>query len=57
MLLRTAMSQKPVVGCPGLKTESPLESDIGLWLKIRFLRINIINIEDKTQTRAATVTP
>ena len=61
MLLRTAISQKPVVGCPGLpheKTEGPLDVlNIGLWLKIRFLRISIINIAGKTQTRATIVTP
>ena len=61
MLLRTAISQKPVVGCPGLpheKTEGPLDVlNIGRWLNIRFLRISIINISGKTQTRAAIVTP
>ena len=61
MLLRTAVSQKPVVGCPGLsheKTEGPLDVlNIGFWLNIRFLRISIINIAVKTQTRAAIVTP
>ena len=61
MPLRTAISQKPVVGCPGLpheKTEGPLDVlNIGLWLNIRFLRISIINIAGKTQTRAAIVTP
>ena len=60
MLLRTAISQKPVVGCPGLpheKTEDPLDVlTIGLWLNIRFLMISIINIAGKTQTRATIVT-
>ena len=60
MLLRTALSQKPVFGCPGLpheKTEGPLDVlNIGLWLNIRFLRISIINIAGKTQTRVAIVT-
>ena len=60
-LFGTAISQKPVVGCPGLpheKTEGPLDVlNIGLWLNIRFLRISIINIAGKTQTRAAIVTP
>ena len=57
---RTAISKKPVVGCPGLpreKTEDPLDVlNIGLWLNIRFLRISIINIAGKTQ-RAEIVTP
>ena len=63
MLLRTAISQKPVVGCPWLpheKTEGPLDVlniGLGLWLNIRFLRISIINIAGKTQTRATIVTP
>ena len=61
MLLRTAISQKPGVGCPKLRhenTEGPLDVlNIGLWLNIRFLRISIINIAGKTQTRAAIVTP
>ena len=61
MLLRTAVSQKPVFGCPGLpheKTEGPLDVlNIELWLNIRFLRITIINIVGKTQTRVAIVTP
>ena len=61
MLLRTAISQKPVVGCPGLpheKTEGPLDVlNIGLRLNIQFLRISIINITGKTQRRAAIVTP
>ena len=61
MLFRTAISQKPVIGCPGLpheKTEGPLDVlNIGLWLNIRFLTISIINIAGKTQTRAAIVTP
>ena len=61
MLLRTAISQKPVVGCPKLpheKTEGPLDVlNIGLWLNIRFLSISIINIAGKTQTNAAIVTP
>ena len=61
MLLRTAISQKPVVGCPKLpheKTEGPLDVlNIGLWLNIRFLSISIINIAGKTQTKAAIVTP
>ena len=40
------------------KTEGPLDVlNIGLWLNIRFLRISIINIAGKTQTRAAIVTP
>ena len=57
MLLRTAISQKPVVGCPGLpheKNEVPLDVlNIELWLNIRFLRISMINISGKTQRRAA----
>ena len=61
MLLRTAISQKPVVGCPRLpheKTEGPLDVlNIGIWLNIRFLRISIINILSKTQTRAAICYP
>ena len=61
MLLRTAISQKPVVGCtklPHEKTEGPLDVlNIGPWLNIRFLRISIIKIAGKTQTRAAIVTP
>ena len=61
MLLRTAISQKPVVGClklPHEKTEGPLDVlNIGIWLNIRFLRISIINIFGKTQTKAAIVTP
>ena len=61
MLLRTAISQKPVVGClklPHEKTEGPLDVlNIELWLNIRFLGITIINIAGKTQTRAAIVTP
>ena len=61
MLLRTAISQKPVVGClkpPHEKTEGPLDVlNIGIWLNIRFLRISIINIAGKTQTRTAIVTP
>ena len=58
MLLQKAIS---VFGCPGLpdeKTAGPLDVlNIGLWLNIRFLRISIINIACKTQTRAAIVTP
>ena len=61
LILRTAISQKPVVGCPGLpheETEGPLDVlNIGLWLNIRFLRITIINIAGKTHTRATIVTP
>ena len=61
MLLRTAISQKPVVGClklPHEKTEGPLDVlNIGIWLNIRFLRISIINIAGKTQKKAAIVTP
>ena len=61
MLLRTAISQKPVVGClklPHEKTEGPLDVlNIGIWLNIRFLRISKINIAGKTQTKAAIVTP
>ena len=61
MLFGTAISQKPVVGCPGLpheKTEGPLDVlNIGLWLNIRFLRITIMNIAGKTKTKAAIVTP
>ena len=61
MLLRTAISQKPVVGClklPHEKTEGPLDVlNIGLWLNIRFLRITIMNIAGKTKTKAAIVTP
>ena len=61
MLLRTAISQKPVVGCPKLpheKTEGPLDVlNIGLWVNIRFLSISIINIAGKTQTKAAIVSP
>ena len=64
MLLRTAISQKPVVGWPGQpheKTEGLLDVlNIGLWLNIQFLRItelSIINIAGKTQTTAAIVTP
>ena len=61
MLLRTAISQKPVVGCPELpheKSEGPLDViNIGLWLNIRLLRISIIHIAGKTQTRAVIVTP
>ena len=60
LILRTAISQKPFVGCPGLpheKTKGPLDVlNIGLWLNIRFLRISTINIAGKTQTRAAIVT-
>ena len=60
LILRTAISQKPVVGCPGLpreETEGPLDVlNIGLWLNIRFLRIRI-NIAGKTQTKATIVTP
>ena len=61
MLLRTAISQKPVVGClklPHEKTEGPQDVlNIGIWLNIRFLRISVINIAGKTQTKAAIVTP
>ena len=60
LILRTAISQKPFVGCPGLpheKTKGPLDVlNIGLRLNIRFLRISTINIAGKTQTRAAIVT-
>ena len=45
-------------GLPHEKTEGPLDVlNIGRWLNIRFLRISIINIAGKTQTKAAIVTP
>ena len=53
-----AISQKQCPGLPHEKTEGPLDVlNIGLRLNIRFLRISIIKIAGKIQTRAGIVTP
>ena len=63
VLLRTAISQKPVVGCPRLpheQTDSSLDVlNIGLWLNIRFLQklISGWNVELAFKAREYSLLP